>query len=252
MEYRKLGADYIRVLEVEPGHDTDPIRCWLTLEHLDSPTPYNALSYAWGVNTRTRLVYINRLPCLVTQSVCKALQHLRKPEESFRIWVDLVCINQDDSIERSSQVRLMSRIYSLADRVIAWLGVPTLQWKNVFPSIKAYVTGNLPARRLRREATSFHELLRCPWFARLWIVQEMVAAQECVLSYGTFTCDLSIMFRFIRKCDEESALWLPSDASSSARSNLFSLAITCGMREEFREGYKDVLVSLIHNTRGMR
>jgi hypothetical protein len=39
-----------------------------------------------------------------------------------RLWVDAVCINQEDVQERTSQVELMSRIFTGALRVLAWLG----------------------------------------------------------------------------------------------------------------------------------
>lgn len=41
---------------------------------------------------------------------------------SFRLWVDAICISQQDTAERSQQVQLMRRIYGSSDAVIAWLG----------------------------------------------------------------------------------------------------------------------------------
>jgi heterokaryon incompatibility protein (HET) len=37
-------------------------------------------------------------------------------------WVDAICINQEDSRERSQQVKLMAAIYRSALSVCAWLG----------------------------------------------------------------------------------------------------------------------------------
>jgi hypothetical protein len=41
------------------------------------------------------------------------------------IWIDYLCINQDDIEKRSHQVALMSAIFSMAMTVAAWLGKPT-------------------------------------------------------------------------------------------------------------------------------
>lgn len=40
------------------------------------------------------------------------------------IWIDALCINQDNLEERSSQVALMNKVYSRAYIAIIWLGEP--------------------------------------------------------------------------------------------------------------------------------
>jgi hypothetical protein len=40
------------------------------------------------------------------------------------LWVDAICINQDDIEERNRQVKLMAFIYSRALAVLVWLGRP--------------------------------------------------------------------------------------------------------------------------------
>jgi hypothetical protein len=51
-----------------------------------------------------------------------ALRHLRLTQEARYLWVDAICINQDDMDERSRQVSIMSEIYSKASQVVVWLG----------------------------------------------------------------------------------------------------------------------------------
>ena len=41
------------------------------------------------------------------------------------MWIDSICVNQQDLKERSSQVLRMADIYGQAERVIAWLGLET-------------------------------------------------------------------------------------------------------------------------------
>src|SRR6266536_3278017 len=52
----------------------------------------------------------------------RALLHIRTGEDRC-LWIDALCINQADLLERNHQVRLMSRIYGEASHVIAWLGL---------------------------------------------------------------------------------------------------------------------------------
>ncbi|ORX96758.1 heterokaryon incompatibility protein-domain-containing protein [Clohesyomyces aquaticus] len=55
------------------------------------------------------------------------LLHLRKKLGAFTIWVDAICINQDDADEKSHQIPLMGDIYSAAGTVYDWLRPGTLQ-----------------------------------------------------------------------------------------------------------------------------
>jgi hypothetical protein len=51
-----------------------------------------------------------------------ALSRLRKTDQSLRIWVDALCINQSDIAERNKHVRMMQDIYVQASMVRVWLG----------------------------------------------------------------------------------------------------------------------------------
>jgi Heterokaryon incompatibility protein (HET) len=58
----------------------------------------------------------------VTQNLYVALSYLQDQDIPRIIWVDAVCINQSDDVEKSLQLRLMAEIYAKASRVIVWLG----------------------------------------------------------------------------------------------------------------------------------
>ena len=51
-----------------------------------------------------------------------ALQHLSFAKKPRLLWIDAICINQDDIVERSEQVNKMASIYGSARLVILWLG----------------------------------------------------------------------------------------------------------------------------------
>jgi hypothetical protein len=62
----------------------------------------------------------------VTVNLESALRHLRElykeGEDSLVLWVDALCINQEDVGERTSQVQFMGAIYTQCQQVIVYLG----------------------------------------------------------------------------------------------------------------------------------
>ncbi|KAG6359739.1 hypothetical protein INS49_010791 [Diaporthe citri] len=118
----------IRVLVLHPGNFHDPINCTLGTVSLKSCPHFNALSYVWGDSRLRGDIVLNGVPITVTRNLETALRHLRSHPKhhvdttATPLWVDAVCINQEDFDERNEQVRMMRDIYSLADRVVIWLG----------------------------------------------------------------------------------------------------------------------------------
>lgn len=63
----------------------------------------------------------------VGQNLHSALRNLRRPDGERVLWVDALCINQRDPLEKAKQIPLVSRIYEQATSVVIWLGEPTKQ-----------------------------------------------------------------------------------------------------------------------------
>ena len=97
--------------------------------------PFEALSYAWGDTHRFGAIFIhddynktfsggkniyNKLQ--VGENLAEALRHLRSPQIPRDIWIDAICIDQSNVAERGEQIKRMASIFSLAQRVIVWLG----------------------------------------------------------------------------------------------------------------------------------
>ena len=51
------------------------------------------------------------------------------------IWIDAVCINQNDDLEKSGQIPLMGEIYSKAAEVLVWLGSGSKEEQYAFAQI---------------------------------------------------------------------------------------------------------------------
>lgn len=60
---------------------------------------------------------------MVTENVEKALNALRLPDKPRTLWVDSICIDQRNVIEKNYQVRLMHNIYDHSQGVVCWVGV---------------------------------------------------------------------------------------------------------------------------------
>ena len=83
--------------------------------------PFAALSYCWGNLSDKASITVNGQEVRVTVNLHSALKRLRE-ERVQRIWVDALCINQQDDEERSYQVKRMDTIFQQANQVVVWLG----------------------------------------------------------------------------------------------------------------------------------
>lgn len=117
----------IRLLRLLPSSlADDPICCQLFNYSLAVPHRsshlYECLSYVWGSTSDRKPISIDGSRLDVTQSLHGALRRLRDPFLDRILWVDALCINQDDLEERAQQVQFMAMIYAFASRVNIWLG----------------------------------------------------------------------------------------------------------------------------------
>lgn len=125
--YASLQGDgrAFRLLILEPSTDRlAPVRCKLTRGFFDNCClKYTALSYVWGDQQETTPIHVNGVETQITLNLEAALRHIRQPSCPAVLWVDALCINQEDQAEKNHQVEMMREIYSGAELVIAWLGV---------------------------------------------------------------------------------------------------------------------------------
>lgn len=113
----------IRVVKLLPSEDlAAPIQCQLSSRPLHSKEDsYEALSYVWGPQEFVAEILIDSEPHLITRNLEMALRYLRLPTSPRALWVDAICINQNDPVERGQQVRLMKEIYANCKSDLAWM-----------------------------------------------------------------------------------------------------------------------------------
>ncbi|KAK3694025.1 heterokaryon incompatibility protein-domain-containing protein [Podospora appendiculata] len=120
--YSDLKPGEFRVLLLEPGRGDDVVCCKLFVCRFSDRVPYEALSYAWGDATKTRLIDCGGQPLRVANNLYQALHSLRDAARPRLLWIDALCIDQDNVVERGHQVKQMRHIYSSGTRTLVWLG----------------------------------------------------------------------------------------------------------------------------------
>ncbi|KAJ2971155.1 hypothetical protein NUW58_g9496 [Xylaria curta] len=83
---------------------------------------YVAISYVWGDESETSTISINGADVQVRTNLVQALASIRAFNHETYIWVDSVCINQEDKAEKAYMVAYMAPIFACASFVYAFLG----------------------------------------------------------------------------------------------------------------------------------
>lgn len=105
---RETGTSVdIRLVELQPGEGNEKIKLKIRNYELRNKLRYFALSYVWGNDKPTNEINLNKSPFLVQDNLYSALLHIRDPKEVKTLWIDAICINQDDHLERTSHVKRM-------------------------------------------------------------------------------------------------------------------------------------------------
>lgn len=119
------------------------------------------------------------------------------------VWVDAVCINQEDGGERAEQVAQMRGIYRGCERVVVYLGRDMVE---ELPEGRYAGRGRLKDfGRGGAETNQVRELLKRRYFSRLWVVQELILAPRLVVRIG------DVDFHYSSDGNARGKLWAQSD-----------------------------------------
>ncbi|KAF2396452.1 hypothetical protein EJ06DRAFT_240603 [Trichodelitschia bisporula] len=210
----------IRLLELYPGKDDQPLEGAIRHVSVDKPGVYWALSYCWGAALQpfTFVTPDGKIP--LTASLQSALTGIRDADVSTLLWADAICIDQDTALEKCTQIRLMYTIFQSAEGVIAWLGderdgsdrvietllqIRTLAikpdiWPEYLPAVPvSWDGGNMPPAT-DTVWRDIDRLLNRAWFRRAWIVQELILASAVSLFCGRWAINWDDFFEALKLC----------------------------------------------------
>ncbi|KAH7070312.1 heterokaryon incompatibility protein-domain-containing protein [Paraphoma chrysanthemicola] len=222
--------DHIRLLVLQPGSEDEKISCELVVSDLDSALPYESLSYTWGDRSNRSLINIftsssgSQKTFPVTSNCYSALSRLRLKSEPRILWIDAVCIDQDNVSEKNHQVGLMSKIYSRAANVVIHLGDAGQDSDMAIDFIKECDDPTSDSSSLSHPKSdalvqALGNFFRRNWFTRIWVIQEAMLPPNGIVYCGSKSLSWSAILNFSKwNTDMKWMAELPYVVSSSKQS----------------------------------
>jgi hypothetical protein len=205
-QYYPLPRLFFRLLKLDASRArSGQVICSIE-KHVEFFCPdYEAISYCWGTGDKTHSIAVDvgggqMQQIKITKSAYNVIAALCPIQGERYLWIDSICINQDDRDERDSQIPLMDGIYGRASRVIAYLGTSQYAslannfisrgiWHGIgvgIPPVEVDGAFNIgvPFKSDIHGWRAFRELTRNALWSRMWILQEVVLAEKLVIHNG--------------------------------------------------------------------
>lgn len=206
--YEPLNEDgYIRCLELQPGQGNEHLTAYLRLAHLggrQNPARFETISYVWGDPELRDIILCDGQVRHITSNLGDALRSVRLQDRTRSLWVDQICIDQNNPQEKGRQVLLMGRIYEESTRTLVCLGNNDAQnaklVRDVLDEADAYIQQTF--RDTNASGTEFpllesnHPLysdtrwnllailFQQSWFERGWVIQEAALGSDVTLLWA--------------------------------------------------------------------
>jgi len=177
------GPRWIRILELQPSTTyDDPLHCKIIDADRDRWPVYDACSYVWGTPNFSRPLYTEGSSYIrITPVVEKMLWRLRSQTKIRKLWIDAICLHQQNDWEKAEQIPMMGEIFRQAAKVRIWLGDYESQTRSQFiffsrladfirpptanevkqAAIRVFGVGEIPAVN-----NFFNDFFHIPWFHR--------------------------------------------------------------------------------------
>ncbi|CAI6096285.1 unnamed protein product [Clonostachys chloroleuca] len=159
-----------------------------------------------------RIIRINDRPFLVFHNLFDALINLASARPGQYVWIDGICINQDDLAVRASQVSIMNTIYAGAKETVIWLGPSNpatdralskleematnaesqiMKWGKEQSFSDAFIADDTRALErsglplmTRSDWSDLAAIVTRTWFSRVWIIQEVALSSNPTIFVG--------------------------------------------------------------------
>lgn len=229
LPYQSLAGrtECFRLLKILPGKARDPIRCSLSVQSISSRSfDYITGSYVWGPPENPGVIYVDHQPFHIRRRLSNFLHCLRQQGAgaAVEVWIDAICINQEDSEEKAQQIRMMSTIYTKSEKTIAWLDEADQEIHLAFDVIqrraretRSWYGGHVSSVKEMTppEWQAVIKLIKHQHFTRRWIVQETMLPVTITLQCGDRSLPWTLVETFLSTLRgwECEARWLQIDQS---------------------------------------
>jgi hypothetical protein len=192
---------------------------------------YVAISYTWGSAAAgdTREIRVNGRAFRVRVNLWSLLFHLRQRGEARFLWIDALCIDQQNLEERNWHVQRMARIYDSAQKTVVWLGMPSEDRRQArglefvvelaAAAARARQGGGAGAgaaggawegmERMEARWRNLLDLCRGVYWTRTWIIQEFLRARQVEVVVGTASLEWTLfedVVRLVREREKEKGI----------------------------------------------
>ncbi|KAK5733941.1 hypothetical protein LTR17_009348 [Elasticomyces elasticus] len=196
-EVLPLGRAQIRLIHILPRDTgyTGPVRCKMIVVSLIERPEYVALSYTWGSPPAHRIIEIDGREVLVRKNLWRFLnrssvcptngQHVILSIFAHRDaleGIDALCIRQTNAVEVAQQISFMGYIYSMAVKVMVWLG-PAHSDSDLAMQALSNCHSRRPSNRFWNTPGGLAVARLCnrAYWTRLWILQEIIRARTNIV-----------------------------------------------------------------------
>jgi hypothetical protein len=267
------ATDSIRLIELYPDPPDTLVRCTMRQVRL-SEAQYTCLSYTWQPSHPQHLIEVNGRSLSIGENLHNFLlahrnyQRLEPTQtdevKCHALWVDALCIQQSNTLEKNHQVRQMGKVYENAVSVLVWLGVLSQETKRVLAEALRFAAYFREREELHpnfrssplTEHIDFKELVQnhpdptyasrtrdqklCldtnPYWERIWIAQEILlpSAFKVFIFDGISKHSLSVLgsyFGEVLRGDEEEKKIEEKDGMDGSRYFIFMLVKAIGWGE---------------------
>jgi hypothetical protein len=206
----------IRLLKIIPGVPDAPLEVMMfasvlrpttdsTLSSNSQVCKYTALSYHWGQDEPRNQIRIYRQTDVqsdvqqkmssfafetfyVQDNLNAALRQFRDRDHDVTLWIDAICIDQNNHSEKAAQITRIHEIYEQANEVCVWLGTGTAQAKETFQFMRDILDLQTLDHIIEKKETQrwmlVINLMKNSWFSRRWVIQELALAKRAYVKWG--------------------------------------------------------------------
>lgn len=219
-EHLPDARTFIRLLKISSiDQERDiPVHCELTTWPKASAPTYTAISYTWGDRHLVAVILVNGKRMQVRRNCEDVLKQPCRNNSGY-FWIDAICINQVDNLEKSFQVAQMGAVFKNARQTLACVGRHENESEFLFERLHKYrhkwrrlgrgifnwmdgyfILRDRPWSLFENNSTrvklhyALARFLMRPYFRRVWIYQELFFGKDIHVCCEDETVKLSLLW----------------------------------------------------------